>query len=226
MLPCNTKGNENNSTSPPFAKGVWKDFQMKILSANFVKSAVEPSHYPAGALPEIAFAGKSNVGKSSMINVLSQRRGLAKTSNSPGRTQLINFFNINDQISFVDLPGYGYAKVPEAVRKNWGPMVETYLKERRELCLVIFILDIRRDPDINDIKMFRWFDYYRIPYLLALTKIDKISKNQTINRRRVILDSFTRPALTTVLFSAKTGAGREELWGEVKKFIFEAGNKA
>ncbi|HLA27655.1 MAG TPA: ribosome biogenesis GTP-binding protein YihA/YsxC [Syntrophales bacterium] len=197
---------------------------MKILSANFVKSAVEPSHYPAGTLPEIAFAGKSNVGKSSMINVLSQRKGLAKTSNSPGRTQLINFFNINDQFSFVDLPGYGYAKVPVAVRKNWGPMVETYLKERRELRLVIFIMDIRRNPDINDIKMLRWFDYYRIPYLLALTKIDKISRNQTVMRRRVILDSFKRPALTPVLFSAKTGAGRDELWGEMEKFIFEVRN--
>lgn len=119
---------------------------MKILSAEFIKSATAPPHYPEGVFPEVAFVGRSNVGKSSLINVLVGQKNLAKTSNTPGRTQLINFFLINHHYVFVDLPGYGFARVPEAVRRNWGPMVETYLKERPNLRLVILIMDIRRDP--------------------------------------------------------------------------------
>src|SRR4030043_1959820 len=119
---------------------------MKIPSADFIKSAVWPPQYPPGVMPEIAFVGRSNVGKSSLINVLVGRKNLAKTSNSPGRTQLINFFTINESLSFVDLPGYGFAKVSQPVKKNWGEMVETYLKERQSLALVVFILKIRRNP--------------------------------------------------------------------------------
>src|SRR5574340_353503 len=192
---------------------------MKIISAQFIKSAVEPSHYSEGSLPEIAFAGKSNVGKSSLINVLTQRKRLAKTSNSPGCTQLINFFTVNDQISFVDLPGYGFAKVPEAVQRKWGPMVESYLKGRRTLRLVVFVLDIRRDPGEHDLTMMRWFEFYGFPYLLVLTKIDKMSKQQVIIRRRTILNFLGRPEATTVLFSVKTGAGKEELWKAIEKYV-------
>ena len=198
---------------------------MKIISANFVKSAVTPLHYPPASLPEIAFAGKSNVGKSALINTLTQRKGLAKTSNSPGCTQMINFFTVNDELSLVDLPGYGYAKVPVAVKNKWGPMVEAYLKERSALRLVFFVLDIRRDPAENDLAMFRWLEFYRIPYLLVLTKIDKLSKQQTMLRRQAILDFFLRPSVPAVLFSARTGAGKEELWMEIEKNIF-IGNKA
>lgn len=197
---------------------------MKIISANFVKSAVAPPHYPPASLPEIAFAGKSNVGKSALINTLTQRKGLAKTSNSPGCTQMINFFTVNNQLSLVDLPGYGFAKVPVAVKNKWGPMVEAYLKERSALRLVLFVLDIRRDPGEKDLAMFRWLEFYRIPYLLVITKIDKLSKQQTLLRRRAILDFFLRPSVPAVLFSARTGAGKEELWMEIEKNIF-MGNK-
>ncbi|MCG6533619.1 MAG: ribosome biogenesis GTP-binding protein YihA/YsxC [Syntrophales bacterium LBB04] len=191
---------------------------MKIVSAQFIKSAVLPSQYAETTLPEIAFAGKSNVGKSSLINALTQRKGLAKTSNSPGCTQLINFFIVNDQISLVDLPGYGFAKVPEAVKRNWGPMVEAYLKGRHALRLVVFLLDIRRDPGEHDLTMMRWFEFYRIPYVVVLTKTDKVSKQQVVYRRKIILNALDRPEATTVLFSIKTGAGKEGLWKEIEKY--------
>ncbi len=129
---------------------------MKILSAEFVLSAKEPAHYPPAVLPEIAFAGRSNVGKSSLINTLLNRKGLARTSNTPGRTQEINFFRVNDRFAFIDLPGYGYAKVPESIRKQWGPMVETYLRERDTLRLVVLILDVRRDPSEEDLQLIDW----------------------------------------------------------------------
>jgi GTP-binding protein len=192
---------------------------MKIQSAQFVKSAVEPSHYPPDVVPEAAFAGKSNVGKSSLINALVQRRGLAKTSSSPGCTQLINFFTINDSLSFVDLPGYGYARVPEEVKKNWGPMVEAYLKGRKALRLVVLVLDIRREPGELDLTMVRWFEFYGIPYVFVLTKIDKLSRQQTIRRRQEIVKDLGGTTMPAILFSAKTGAGKEDLWKIIEKHM-------
>lgn len=159
---------------------------MKITSAQFIKSAVWPPQYPPAIMPEIAFVGRSNVGKSSLMNTLVGRKNLAKTSNTPGRTQLINFFTVNETISFVDLPGYGFAKVPRSVKKDWGDMMEAYLRERQSLCLVIFILDIRRDPNADDLSLRDWLDHYRIPYLYILTKSDKLSNNQAIARKRAI----------------------------------------
>jgi GTP-binding protein len=197
---------------------------MKICSANFVKSAVAPSHYPPALLPEVAFAGKSNVGKSALINTLTQRKGLAKTSNSPGCTQMINFFTVNDELSLVDLPGYGYAKVPLAVKDKWGPMVETYLQERSSLRLVFFVLDIRRDPGETDLAMYRWLEFYQIPYLLVFTKIDKLSKQQILLRRQSILEILRHPSVAAVLFSARTGAGKEALWMEIEKNVFSRNN--
>jgi GTP-binding protein len=194
---------------------------MKVITADFIKSAAQPSQYPEGYLPEVAFAGRSNVGKSSLINTLTQRKGLAKTSNSPGCTQMINFFTVNDQLSFVDLPGYGFAKVPDAIRKRWGPMVEMYLKERQALRLVILALDIRRDPTENDLSLFRWFEFYRVPCLIALTKIDKVSKQQISLRKQMIINSIMHPDIPAVLFSSRTGAGKEELWKEIKKYILQ-----
>jgi GTP-binding protein len=127
----------------------------------------------------------------------------------------------------VDLPGYGFAKVPEEVKKGWGLMVEAYFRERKTLRLVVFLLDIRRmQVSDNDLAMIRWFEYYRIPYLLALTKIDKVSKQQVIKHRQNILDMMEKPAVADVLFSARTGAGRERIWEEIEKFIFDAGNNA
>lgn len=192
---------------------------MKIQSANFVKSAVKPRDYPDATLPEIAFAGKSNVGKSSLINVLLNRKGLAKTSSSPGCTQLINFFTVNEQFSLVDLPGYGYAKVPLEVKQKWGPMVETYLKERQTLRLVIFLVDIRRDCTENDLILYNWLQFYHLPYLLVLTKTDKLSRQQAVLRSRSIADALGQSALSVVLFSARTGAGKAELWAGIEEVL-------
>ena len=185
---------------------------MKITSAQFIKSAVWPPQYPPAIMPEIAFVGRSNVGKSSLMNTLVGRKNLAKTSNTPGRTQLINFFTVNETISFVDLPGYGFAKVPRSVKKDWGDMMEVYLRERQSLCLVIFIMDIRRDPNADDLSLRDWLDHYRIPYLYILTKSDKLSNNQAIARKRAI-EKMLRISSEkkTILFSAKTQKGKVEI---------------
>jgi GTP-binding protein len=186
---------------------------MKITKAEFIKSAVWPPQYPEAVLPEIAFVGRSNVGKSSLINTLVARKNLAKTSNTPGRTQLINFFTINEKLSFVDLPGYGFAKVSQSVKKDWGEMIEAYLRERQNLAMVIFILDIRRDPSEDDLALRDWLDSYRIPYLYILTKTDKLSNNQAIARRRAIEHALHLSAgQGLILFSAKTQKGKNEIW--------------
>lgn len=185
---------------------------MKITKAEFVKSAVWPPQYPEASMPEIAFVGRSNVGKSSLINTLVARKNLAKTSNTPGRTQLINFFTINEKLSFVDLPGYGFAKVSQSVKKDWGEMIEAYLKERQNLALVIFILDIRRNPSADDLSLRDWLDSYRLPYLYILTKADKLSNNQASAQRRAIEKILRVSAERTILFSAKTQKGKDKIW--------------
>ncbi|MEN6623103.1 MAG: ribosome biogenesis GTP-binding protein YihA/YsxC [Smithella sp.] len=193
---------------------------MKILNAEFIKSAVLPSQYPPATMPEIAFAGRSNVGKSSLINTVVGRKNLAKTSNTPGRTQLINFFAINDEISFVDLPGYGFAKVSRSVKRDWGEMIETYLKTRQNLILVILILDIRRDPSKDDLSLKDWLENYRIPYLCILTKSDKLSNNQAINRQRIIEKNLQKSAnIKTILFSALTQKGKNEIWQVLDAYL-------
>ena len=201
---------------------------MKILSAEFVLSAREPVHYPPALLPEIAFAGRSNVGKSSLINTLVKRKGLARTSNTPGRTQEINFFAVNDRFAFIDLPGYGYAKVPEKIRSHWGPMIETYLSQRETLRLVVLILDIRRDPSEEDRQLIGWLQYYRLPFLIVLTKIDKVSRGQRAERQRRITEALELPpALLLLPFSAKTGEGKDLLWREiVRATVPESGDES
>ena len=197
---------------------------MKITKAEFIKSAAQPAHYPPPNFPEIAFAGRSNVGKSSLINALVGRKNLAKTSNTPGRTQLINFFSINDNLSFVDLPGYGFAKVSRAVKKNWGDMVEAYLRGRPNLALVVFILDVRREPSDDDLSLRDWLEHCRIPYLYVLTKSDKLSNNE-IFRQKMLIEKILRisEADKTVLFSAKTAKGKEQLWRILENKLCPAG---
>jgi GTP-binding protein len=194
---------------------------MKIVSAEFVLSATEPARYPEEGFPEIAFVGRSNVGKSSLINTLVQRKGLARTSSTPGCTQLINFFTINNKISFVDLPGYGFARVPPAIKKTWGPMVETYLRERIDLRLVVFILDIRREPRAEDVDLMNWFVSYNISHIFALTKIDKLSRSQVKIRENAIkkLLGTNPPPAEIVLFSAKTGEGKDRIWKVIKEIL-------
>jgi GTP-binding protein len=188
---------------------------MIIKSAEFVTSAVKKSQYPPEALPEIAFAGRSNVGKSSLINTLVNRKHLVKTSSTPGRTQLINFFDINKNLTFVDLPGYGYARVPAAVRKKWGPMIETYLSTRQTLKGVVIIMDIRRLPREEEQNLIHWLAHYTIASILVLTKTDKLSKTKLIKQQAAIIKVLAVAKEDVILFSAKTRRGKDAVWDAI-----------
>lgn len=189
---------------------------MIIKSAEFIKSAVKPSQYPDAVLPEFAFTGRSNVGKSSLINTLVNRKRLVKTSSTPGRTQLINFFLINKMFSFVDLPGFGYAKVPESVRRKWGPMIETYLSTRKTLKGVVLIMDVRRIPRIQDLNFIEWLYYYNIPGILILTKADKLSKTKQLTQQATIAKALSVDKDDLILFSAKSRLGKDEVWDAIE----------
>ncbi len=184
---------------------------MKVTSAEFITSAVKRSGYPEELLPEVAFAGKSNVGKSSLINTLVNRKNLVRTSSSPGRTQMLNFFRINNQVNFVDFPGYGFAKVPLKVRAQWKPMVESYLKHRTTLQLVIILLDIRRVPSSDDASLIRWLESFNIPFLIVLTKTDKLSQNKCSAQQKIIQDFLQLQKEEVICFSAVTKKGRQEI---------------
>lgn len=189
---------------------------MKILSAEFVISAVAPKQFPTDNKPQIGFVGRSNVGKSSLINSLLHRKNLVKTSATPGKTQLINFFIINKNFYFVDLPGYGYARVPYAVTDEWAPMIEGYLKDSPELAAVVVLFDSRRVPDERDKRLVAWLRQYDIPAIYVLTKIDKLNRQETEQARKSIGPLL---GITTelVLTSAKSGQGIKELWGEIRR---------
>ncbi len=192
---------------------------MKIKSAEFIKSAIKPAHYPEPLVPEIAFAGRSNVGKSSLINTLVNRKRLVKTGSTPGRTQLLNFFLINEMFSFVDLPGYGYAKVPVAIRKKWGPMIETYLTSREVLHGVVVILDIRRTPGKEETDLMAWLVHYQIPFIIVLTKADKLSKTRQKNQSRAIAANLHISMQDLILFSAKNRQGLDAVWDGVLNML-------
>ncbi|BBO90462.1 ribosome biogenesis GTP-binding protein YihA/YsxC [Desulfosarcina ovata] len=190
---------------------------MLVKSAEFVTSAVKPTQYPEALLPEVAFAGRSNVGKSSLINTLVNRKRLVKTSSTPGRTQLINFFTVNQNLSLVDLPGYGYARVPESVRRHWGPMIETYLKGRETLRAVVLILDIRRIPGIEEQNFIDWLSLYGRAAILVLTKADKLSKSAQKKQRRAIAGALNVDETALTLFSAKTRQGLPQVWSAIER---------
>jgi GTP-binding protein len=187
-----------------------------IKSADFIKSATRPENFPSPDLPEVAFAGRSNVGKSSMINVLVNRKGLVRTSSTPGRTQLLNFFAINGTFSLVDLPGYGYARVPLAVRKTWGPMVRTYLQHRPNLKALILLFDIRRVPKEEDLQLLDWLEEFEIPTIPVITKADKVGKSQRAGQIRPILEATGLLKEAFTLFSSATREGREEVWERIE----------
>ncbi len=185
---------------------------MKIISAEFVKSAVKDKDYPAGELPEVALAGRSNVGKSSLLNKLLNRKKLARTSKTPGRTRMINFFLVNGCFRLVDLPGYGYARVSFRERESWRKMVESYLKSSKNLRGMVLLVDSRHPPTTLDVQMYNWLKFYRISTVVVGTKADKLSRSRLINSLETI--SKTLPISDQdplVPFSAETGLGRKEL---------------
>ena len=192
---------------------------MIIRSAKFVCSAVTPDQYPPGELPEVAFAGRSNVGKSALINKILNRKKLVRTSKTPGRTQLLNFFEINGIYRFVDLPGYGYAKVPEEVRRRWRPMVETYLMGRATMRGIVLLLDIRRTPSKEDLTLWHWLQANDIEVITVITKVDKLSKNKRNRQIASIAKSLGCKAEELVQFSAISGEGRDELWQQLLKLL-------
>jgi GTP-binding protein len=184
-----------------------------IKSTEFLTSAVDAKGYPPAGPPEAAFAGRSNVGKSSLINRLVQRRKLVRVSSTPGRTQQINFFSINqDQFRLVDLPGYGFAKVPKAIKAGWRRMVETYLSGRATLTCVVVILDIRRDPGVEDLMLLDYLNAHAIPALITLTKADKLSNNKRSARLAKLLPRLAAYDSKPIPVSATTGLGRDILW--------------
>jgi GTP-binding protein len=188
---------------------------MKITSTEFVCSVTKPDAFPGDGLPEFVFAGRSNVGKSSLINVLINRKGLAKTSSVPGKTQTINFYRINKEFFFVDLPGYGYAKVPKAIRKAWKPMVESYFLASRDIRAVIVIFDIRRDLRQEDLNLLEWLKALDLPTTVILTKTDKVSRNirsKNLSRSKTSLKEFGCDILE---FSALKKEGKREIWKNI-----------
>ena len=190
-----------------------------VKSTEFVKSATRPAHYPEGELPEIAFAGRSNVGKSSLVNVLVNRKNLVRTSSTPGRTQLINFFKVNEDFMLVDLPGYGYAKVPLALKKQWRPMMETYLSRRRNLRGVVLILDVRRTPVEEDLQMLAWLRTYSIPPIVVITKCDKVSKNERARQTAVIVKTLGLVKEELNFFSALSREGKDGIWARIDTLL-------
>lgn len=192
---------------------------MIIKTSDFIKSATKPSQYTDPEYPEIAFAGRSNVGKSSLINTLVNRKKLVKTSSKPGMTQLINFFLINDAISFVDLPGYGYAKVSKKIRQTWGKMIEIYLSSRPTLLALVLLIDIRRGPEKEELELINWLIAAKIETLLVFTKADKLSKPKQQKALGPALKKLGLERQDIILFSTKSKLGKEPLLKTIEELI-------
>ncbi|HEX8706852.1 MAG TPA: ribosome biogenesis GTP-binding protein YihA/YsxC [Pyrinomonadaceae bacterium] len=190
---------------------------MKVTGTEFIKSAFEESHWPAGSMPEIAFLGRSNVGKSSLINSLLGVKGLARTSSTPGRTQALNFFLINNRFRFVDLPGYGYARVPKNIRAEWGQMATNYLAKRTQLVLSIQIVDSRHEPTTLDLQLQEWLQHHAKPQALVATKSDKLSNNEL--RKNLERTKRLLSAEQVIAYSATTGKGRDQVWRAIEEAL-------
>lgn len=211
----------SEDNSPVIAKNPEITYRknMLIKSSQFITSAVKPSQYPEPSFPEVAFAGRSNVGKSSLLNILVNRKSLVKTSKTPGRTQLINFFLVNESLFLVDLPGYGYAKVPAAVKRTWGPMIETYLSERQTLSSVVLIMDIRRRPKEHEFNFIDWLMARHLPCIPILTKTDKLSKTRQMQQRFAIAKLLDMAPDQLILFSAKNRSGLTKIWHAIEHHL-------
>ena len=197
---------------------------LPIKTAEFEISAVHPRQYPANLLPEIAFAGRSNVGKSSLINCLVQRKKLVRTSRTPGLTRMINFFKINEAFYFVDLPGYGFAKVPEDIRAQWKPMVETYLLGRKTLRGMVHIMDARHPPTQDDLQLWTWLQGQRIAAIPVLTKADKVPQSKRHSQMKAAAQSLGVLPEQIVLFSSAAGLGRDELMARIQVLLDQPRN--
>jgi GTP-binding protein len=185
---------------------------MEIKQAEFIISAVAAAQYPSDNRVEIAFVGRSNVGKSSLINTLTNRRKLVKVSGTPGKTRLVNFFLINNEFYFVDLPGYGYAKVSKVEKESWGKVIETYLTKREQLKKIVLLIDCRHKPSMDDINMYKWIKYYNYEAVVVATKIDKLTKNELQKNLKMIRETLElNPNDKLLTFSSLKKMGKEEL---------------
>ena len=190
-------------------------------NADILLSAANKSHYPQDDIPEVALAGRSNVGKSSFINTMLNRKNLARTSGKPGKTQLLNFFNIDDKLRFVDVPGYGYARVSKKEREKWGKMIEEYLTSRENLRAVVSLVDLRHEPSADDVQMYEFLKYYEIPVILVATKADKIprgkwNKHESMIKKKLDFDKTD----TFIIFSSINKTGVEEAWDTIFDYSF------
>ena len=190
-------------------------------NADILLSATNKSHYPQDDIPEVALAGRSNVGKSSFINTMLNRKNLARTSGKPGKTQLLNFFNIDDKLRFVDVPGYGYSRVSKKEREKWGKMIEEYLTSRENLRAVVSLVDLRHEPSADDVQMYEFLKYYEIPVILVATKADKIprgkwNKHESMIKKKLDFDK----ADTFIIFSSVNKTGVEEAWDAIFDYSF------
>ena len=190
-------------------------------NADILLSATNKGHYPQDDIPEVALAGRSNVGKSSFINTMLNRKNLARTSGKPGKTQLLNFFNIDDKLRFVDVPGYGYARVSKKEREKWGKMIEEYLTTRENLRAVVSLVDLRHEPSADDVQMYEFLKYYEIPVILVATKADKIprgkwNKHESMIKKKLDFDKTD----TFIIFSSVNKTGVEEAWDAIFDYSF------
>ncbi|OON97265.1 MAG: YihA family ribosome biogenesis GTP-binding protein [Epulopiscium sp. Nele67-Bin005] len=193
---------------------------MNVTKSELIITAGNKSQFPEGETVEIAFAGKSNVGKSSLINTLINRKSLARTSSQPGKTQTINFYGIQDKINFVDLPGYGYAKVSKTQREAWGKLIESYLSERENLKQVVLLVDCRHEPGENDKMMYNWISHYHENVIVVATKLDKIKRSQVPKHISIIRKGLgLKPTDKIIPFSASTKQGKDELWEILDMFV-------
>lgn len=190
---------------------------MNVNNVNLEAVAVKKEQYPDTGLPEVAFAGKSNVGKSSLINTMINRKALARTSQNPGKTRTINFYNVEELLYFVDLPGYGYAKAPKHEQQKWGKMIEGYLLNRGELRAIIMLVDIRHEPGENDKLMYDWLKHYGHNIIIIATKSDKLKRSQLDKHKKMLRDAFGLGKEDILIpFSSETRSGKEELWDVIE----------